>query len=161
MITSSSASATPITVNLTAGGTAGQGVVTPPSSVTLAAGATQASVSVQTRATTTVAANQTIVLSIAGGTGYTVGTPGSAQTTIKNDNVPALTITGSTTVTPGAAATLTVTANQAPLQNLQVALTRRRQRPGRHGLSTGQPGRDARRRDDDGHRHGRHASPRQ
>jgi hypothetical protein len=123
VITSSSASATPITVNLTAGGTAGQGVVTPPSSVTLAAGTTQASVSVQTRATTTVAANQTIVLSIAGGTGYTVGTPGSAQTTIKNDNVPALTITGSTTVTPGAAATLTVTANQAPLQNLQVALT--------------------------------------
>jgi multidrug efflux pump subunit AcrA (membrane-fusion protein) len=123
VITSSSASATPITVNLTAGGTAGQGVVTPPSSVTLAAGTTQASVSVQTRATTTVAANQTIVLSIAGGTGYTVGTPGAAQTTIKNDNVPALTITGSTTVTPGAAATLTVTANQAPLQNLQVALT--------------------------------------
>ena len=66
------------------------GVVTPPPSVTLAAGATQASVSVQTRATTAVAANQTIVLSIAGGTGYTVGTPGSAQTTIKNDNVPAL-----------------------------------------------------------------------
>jgi multidrug efflux pump subunit AcrA (membrane-fusion protein) len=122
VITSSAASATPITVNLTAGGTAGQGVVTPPSSVTLAAGATQASVSVQTRATTTVAPNQTVVLSIAGGTGYTVGTPGSAQTTIKNANVPALTITGSTTVTPGASATLTVTANQAPLQNLQVAL---------------------------------------
>ncbi len=123
VITASTASATPITVNLTAGGTAGQGVVTPPPSVTLAAGATQASVSVQTRATTGVAPNQTIVLSVASGTGYTVGTPGSAQTTIKNDNVPALTITGSTTVTAGGSATLTVTANQAPLQNLQIALT--------------------------------------
>jgi multidrug efflux pump subunit AcrA (membrane-fusion protein) len=123
VITASATSATPITVNLTAGGTAGQGVVTPPSSVTLAAGATQASVSVQTRTTTAVAPNQTIVLSVASGTGYTVGTPGSAQTTIKNANVPALTITGSTTVTAGGSATLTVTANQAPLQNLQVELT--------------------------------------
>ena len=47
---------------------------------------------------------------------------GSAQTTITNNNVPALPISGGTTVTPGGSATLTVTANQAPLQDMQVSL---------------------------------------
>ena len=124
VIDASKAATSPLTVSLTSGGTAGtQDIVTPPTSVTLAAGATQTSVTVQTRVNTLVAPDRTVVLSIAAGNGYTVGDPGSAQTTIKNTNVPGLTITGATTVAPGAPATLTVTANQAPLQNLQVGLS--------------------------------------
>ena len=37
--------------------------------------------------------------------------------------MPTLQITGGTNVSPGAAATLTITANQAPLQDTQVALS--------------------------------------
>ena len=47
---------------------------------------------------------------------------GSAQTTITNNNVPSLQITGGSTISAGGTATLTVTANQAPLQNTQVEL---------------------------------------
>ncbi|HVX20024.1 MAG TPA: Calx-beta domain-containing protein [Acidimicrobiales bacterium] len=123
VVSSSAAVTNPLTVSLTPGGTAGaQDVVSPPTSVTLPAGATQVSVTVQTRVTTAVAPDRTIELSVAAGTGYTVGNPGVAETTIKNPNVPALTITGATTVTPGASATLTVTASQPPLQDLQVGL---------------------------------------
>ena len=88
----------------------------------MAAGATQTTVEVQTRSDNLVEQEPTIVLSVASGTGYTVGSPSSAQTTITNANVPALTISGGTTVNPGGSATLTVTANQAPLQNTQVQL---------------------------------------
>jgi hypothetical protein len=91
--------------------------------VTLPAGALQTSVTVQTRATNTVQPNTTISMAIGSGTGYTVGSPSSAQTTIANSAVPTLQITGGTNVTPGSTVTLTVTANQAPLQNTQVALS--------------------------------------
>ena len=110
-------------MNLTSSGTAGSNdIVTPPTTATLAAGATQTTVEVQTRANKTVEQEPTIVLSIAAGAGYTVGSPSSAQTTITNSNVPAITISGGTTVSPGGSATLTVTANQAPLQDMQVQL---------------------------------------
>ena len=124
VVSASTTSTSAITVNLTPGGTAGsENVITPPTSVTLPAGALQASVSVQTRATTTIQPNTTIVLSVASGTGYSVGSPSSAQTTIANNAVPTLQITGGASVSPGGTVTLTVTANQAPLQNTQVALS--------------------------------------
>ena len=123
VVTASTAPATALTVSLTSSGTAGsQDVVTPPATATLPAGATQTTVQVQTRLNNTVEQEPTIVLSIAAGTGYTVGSPSSAQTTITNNNVPAIAISGGTTVTPGGSTTLTVTANQAPLQNIQVSL---------------------------------------
>lgn len=124
VITASAASGADITVNLTPGGTAtGQDIVTPaPTSVVLPASDTSVTVSVQTRLNTVVEPDPTITMAIAGGSGYAVGSPGSAQTTIKNNNVPALQITGGTTVSPGGAATLTVTADQAPFQDTQVVL---------------------------------------
>ncbi len=123
VITADSAPSAALTVNLTSSGTAGSNdIVTPPTTATLAAGATQTTVEVQTRSNNLVEQEPTIVLSVASGTGYTVGSPSSAQTTITNTNVPALTISGGTTVNPGGSATLTVTANQAPLQNTQVQL---------------------------------------
>ena len=57
------------------------------------------------------------LLTVADGTGYTVGLPGHGATTITNTNVPTLSISGGTTVARGGAATLTVTADQAPLQS--------------------------------------------
>ena len=118
VITATTASTSALTVNLTSSGTAGSNdIVTPPATATLPANATQATVEVQTRSNNTVEQEPTIVLSIASGTGYTVGSPSSAQTTITNNNVPAITISGGTTVSPGGSATLTVTANQAPLVN--------------------------------------------
>ena len=124
VISASGTSASPITVNLSAGGTAGsQNIVTPPASATLPAGATSVSVPIQTRFTTTLASNPVVTLTINGGSGYSVGSPASASTTIANTNVPSLSITGGGGVSPGGSTTLTVTANQAPLQNLQVELS--------------------------------------
>jgi len=124
VISATATSTSDLTVNLTSGGTAGsEDIVTPPSSVTLPAGATSTTVTVQTRLNTVVEQDPTIVLSIADGSNYSVGSPGSAQTTIKNTNVPTLQITGGTTISPGGSATLTVTSDQAPLQDTQVGLT--------------------------------------
>ncbi len=124
VISASTTSTSAITVDLTPGGTAGpDNVISPPTTVTLPAEALQTTVTVQTRATTTVQPNTTISMALASGTGYSVGSPSSAQTTIANGAVPTLQITGGTNVSPGGTVTLTVTANQAPLQNTQVALS--------------------------------------
>jgi multidrug efflux pump subunit AcrA (membrane-fusion protein) len=123
VVQASATSASALTINLSEGGTAtGSDVVTPPTAVTLPAGATSTTVAVQTRLNNTVESEPTLIMSVSGGSGYTVGSPSSAQTTITNNNVPTLQITGATTVTAGSSATLTVTANQAPLQNIQVVL---------------------------------------
>lgn len=124
VVSADSASASALTINLTAGGTAGSNdIVTPPTTATIAAGATQTTFQVQTRSNNVVEAEPTIIMSVEAGTGYAVGSPSSAQTTITNTNVPALTITGGTTVSPGGTATLTVSANQAPAQATQVQLS--------------------------------------
>jgi hypothetical protein len=123
VIVASQAPSSPVTVDLTSGGTAtGQNVVTPPTQVVLAAGATETSVTVQTRVDPTIAPDTVLTLSVADGTGYTVGSPATASTTIHNTNVPTLSITGGTTVAGGGAATLTITADQAPVQTTQVQL---------------------------------------
>jgi len=123
VITASSASGSDITVNLNPGGTAGtQDIVTPPTSVVLSAGDTSTTVSVQTRVNTVVEPDPTVVMAIGSSASYSVGPPGSAETTITNNNVPSLQISGGATVSPGGATTLTVTADQAPFQNIQVDL---------------------------------------
>jgi hypothetical protein len=124
VITASEASTSPITVNLTPGGTAtSEDIVTPPTSTILPANDTSVTVTVQTRVNTLVEAFPSVSMTIAPGSGYSVGTPASAQTTITNNNVPTLQISGGTTVAPGSDTTLTITANQAPLQNTQVSLS--------------------------------------
>ncbi len=124
IVSTSATSTSDLTVNLTPGGTAGpDNVVTPPTTATITAGASETEVTVQTRVTSTVQPDTTVSMAIAAGTGYSVGTPSSAQTTIQNGTVPTLQIAGGTTVSPGGSATLTITANQAPLQNMQVALS--------------------------------------
>lgn len=124
VITASAAATSSLTVNLTPGGSAGSAnVVTPPTVATIPAGATETEVTVQTRVTTSLQPDTTISMALDAGSGYTVGNPASAQTTIQNNAVPTLQITGGTTVSPGGSVTLTISANQAPLQNTQVALS--------------------------------------
>jgi hypothetical protein len=123
VIVASPAPTSPLTVDLSSSGTAtGQDVVAPPTEAVVGAGATETSVTVQTRVGSTVAPDTVLTMSVADGTGYSVGSPGSASTTIHNANVPSLSITGGTTVAAGSAATLTVTADQAPVQTTQVQL---------------------------------------
>ncbi len=123
VISASAASSSAITVNLTSSGTAGtQDIVTPPVSAVLPEGETSTTVEVQTRVNTIVEREPTVVMSIASGSGYTIGSPSLAETTITNNNVPALQISGGTIISPGSATTLTIKANQAPLQAIQVSL---------------------------------------
>jgi hypothetical protein len=123
VISASEATTSPITVNLIAGGTAtSEDIVTPPTSVVLPANDTSTTVAVQTRVNMLVEPDPTVTMTIASGSGYVVGSPDAAETTITNNNVPSLEISGGTTVSPGSEVTLTITANQAPLQNTQVSL---------------------------------------
>ncbi len=123
VITASEPATSNLMVNLTSSGSAtGQGVVAPATQVVLQADTSQTAVSVQTRVGTAVAPNTVLTMSIGSGSGYSVGSPASASTTVVNTNVPALSISGGTTVSPGGAVSLTITANQAPLQTTQVQL---------------------------------------
>jgi hypothetical protein len=124
VITSSAANGTDLTVNIDTGGTADSNdIVPPPESIVLPANATSVTLSVPTRVDKVVKPDKTLTVSLASGSGYTVGSPDSAQTTITNNNVPSLKLTGGVTVAPGGSATLTVTADQAPVHDTQVGLT--------------------------------------
>ena len=124
VITADSASTTDLSVNLDYGGSANpNGIVSPPATVTLPMGATQAEVQVQTVDTNQVGPSTTLDVSIDSGTGYNVSGQNSASTTIADNNVPQLQITGATTVSPGGSATLTISADQAPISATQVVLS--------------------------------------
>jgi multidrug efflux pump subunit AcrA (membrane-fusion protein) len=124
VITASEAPVSALTVNLNAGGSAtSNDVVTPPATVSFAAGTTSATVSVPTRVDQIVKPKKTLTLSLASGSGYSVSSPSSAQTTIINSNVPQLHIGGGGVVTAGSTATLTVGADQAPLHDTQVSVS--------------------------------------
>ena len=63
VVTADSAPTSALTINLTAGGTAGSNdIVTPPTTATIAAGATQTTFQVQTRSNNVVEAEPTIVM---------------------------------------------------------------------------------------------------
>ncbi len=123
VISASSAPVSALPINLNIGGTAtSQQIITPASTALLAAGAFSTEVVVQTRVLNTVGPNSSVAISLAPGSGYVVGAPATAATVIADTTVPTLTISGGTSVTPGGVATLTVTSDQAPVGDLQVAL---------------------------------------
>ena len=84
----------PTVVNISTGGTAATGVdyTGGVATVSIPAGATTATITVNPTADATVEANETVILTAAAGTGYTVGAPASATGTILNDDLPTLTI---------------------------------------------------------------------
>ncbi len=123
VVNASFTSATPITFNVSLGGTAtSNDVIFPVGSFTLPANAPSTTIQILTRPDTLVEPDKTLVVTLDAGAGYTPGTPHSATTTIVSHAVPQLTLTGSTTVQQGQSATITVTADQAPLQTTQVGL---------------------------------------
>ena len=118
----------PTVVNLTTGGTATSGVdyTGGVATVSIPAGATTATVTINPSVDGTVEADETVTLTVAAGTGYTVGAPASATGTILNDDVPTATIA----VSPAAVAedgapnlVYTVTLNQASFSALSLNFT--------------------------------------
>ncbi len=81
-------------VNLTAAGTATSGTdytgFTP--TVTIPAGATTATITIDPTVDATIEPDETVTLIIGAGAGYTVGTPSNAVGTILNDDVPSVSI---------------------------------------------------------------------
>ena len=127
-VTRSTSSASPLTVNLTASGTATAGTdyTSAAATVTIPANATTATVTIDPTADSAVEANETVILTVAAGSGYTVGAPASATGTILNDDVPTATITVSPTSTPENGApnlVYTVALNAAPTSALTVNFT--------------------------------------
>ena len=85
---------TAVSVNFTVAGTAINGVdyAAIASPVTIPAGSSSATITVNPTADATIEADETVSLALAAGSGYTVGVPGSAVGTILNDDLPTLTI---------------------------------------------------------------------
>lgn len=124
-VTLSAASASATTVNITTAGTAtaGSDYTGNVASVTIPAGSTTATITIDPALDGSVEPDETVTLSIAAGAGYAVGAPSSATGTILNDDVPAATIS----VSPAAVAedgapnlVYTVTLNQAAFNPIQV-----------------------------------------
>ena len=115
-------------VNITTGGTATAGgdYTGNVATVTIPAGATTATVTINPTVDGTVEPDETVTLTVAAGSGYTVGSPSSATGTILNDDVPTATIAVSpTSVAEDGAANLiyTVTLNQAAFSAISVNYT--------------------------------------
>ncbi len=91
-----------LTVNYTLGGTATLNNdytrTGTNNTVTFAANATTATVTVDPTADTIVESNETVILTLAAGTGYTVGTPNAVTGTITNDDFSKLSINNITVV---------------------------------------------------------------
>ena len=118
-------SATHPAVNFTVslGGTAGPNdVITPSGAFTLAADATSTTIQIQTKQNNLVEPDKTLIVTLDGGSDHFVGSPASATTTIQSTTVPEIDISGTATVTAGQNATLTITADQAPVNDLLIGL---------------------------------------
>jgi ELWxxDGT repeat protein len=88
-----------LSVKYTVGGTATLGTdytgiaATPTTkTVTFAAGATTATLTIDPKADTTIEANETVALTLAAGTGYSIGTTAAVVGTILNDDSPVITL---------------------------------------------------------------------
>ena len=127
-VTRSANLSSPTTVNITTGGTAAAGVdyTGNVASVTIPAGSTTASITINPTTDSIIEPDETVTLSVAAGTGYTVGAPSSATGTILNDDVPTATIAVSpATVAEDGAPNLvyTVTLSQAPSSSVSINYT--------------------------------------
>lgn len=96
------ASASPVTVNYTVGGTATNGADYAPigTTVLFPAGTTSQTIIVNPNSDGTIEPDETVILTLAAGAGYTVGTPSTATGTILNDDFPSVAVS-SVTVAEG------------------------------------------------------------
>lgn len=127
-VTRSSADAAPLTVNLSASGTATSGAdyTGAVTSVIIPANATTTTFALDPTVDGTVEADETVTMTVATGSGYTIGVPSTATGTILNDDVPSATISRSPAqVAEDGAPNLvfTVTLNQASFSATSLAYT--------------------------------------
>ncbi len=111
-VTRDAVSASPLSVNIAATGsaTSGSDYSGGVTTVTIAANAASATITIDPVVDTAIEANETVILTVAAGAGYAVGAPASATGTITNDDLPTATIAVSpTTVVEDGAGTLTYT----------------------------------------------------
>lgn len=96
------ASASPVTVNYTVGGTATNGADYAPigTSVLFPTGTTSQTIIVNPNSDGTIEPDETVILTLTAGAGYTVGTPSTATGTILNDDFPSVAVS-SVTVAEG------------------------------------------------------------
>lgn len=118
----------PTVVNIATSGTATSGTdyTGGVATVTIPAGATTATITIDPTVDGTVEADETVILTVAAGAGYTVGAPASATGTILNDDVPSATLSVSpASVLEDGAPNLvfTVTLNQPSLSAVSVNFT--------------------------------------
>lgn len=99
---------TPVSVNVTIGGTATNGTdyTTVTSPLTIATGAASATIIVDPIADAANEPDETVTITLASGSGYTVGSPNSATGTLANDDLPTLSI-GNVSLAEGDAGTTT------------------------------------------------------
>jgi hypothetical protein len=120
--------ATALTVNYSLGGTAGNGsdYQTLSGSVTIAAGASSANITVTPVDDTIVEGNETVVLAISANAAYTIGSPGSATVTIADNDSPpppptvTVTVTDANASESGDTGTFTVSRSGSTASSLTV-----------------------------------------
>ena len=127
-ITANPAPTTSLTVNVNVSETGNVMSGIPPSSVTINADESSATLTVATDDDQADESNGVVTAEVAAGTGYTVGSSSSASVTVEDNDdppppppTPQVTISaGTSPVTEGTAATFTITANPAPTTSLTV-----------------------------------------
>ena len=106
-VTRTGGTTTPLVVNYTLGGTAGNGTdyQSLPTSVTIPAGASSANITVTPIDDTAVEGNESVVITLAADATYTVGSPGSATITIADNDQTTLPVVTVTAIDPNASET--------------------------------------------------------
>ena len=111
-------------VNFAISGTATNGVdhFAPIGPIPLGDTATQLTVVVPTSSDAIVEPDETVELIVLPGSGYQVGNPSAATATILSTNVPEFVLSGETAVSEGQQATLQITTDQAPGEDVGVTI---------------------------------------
>ena len=91
--------------------------------VTILAGATEAVLEVPTLGDGLVEPDGSVTVRVEPGVDYSVGSPSSASVVVADDDVPTVTVTAGPDVEEGAAAVFSLSVDQAPLEDLAVALS--------------------------------------
>jgi hypothetical protein len=113
----------PVTIVLAYGGSAAQGTdfTLPGGTLVVPPGMTSLPVVIPTVVDKTVESDRVLIVAVASSSAYQIGSPNTAQVTIESDVTPELTITSNTTsVSEGGAATFTIRADQAPVEDTSV-----------------------------------------
>ena len=123
-IDADSAPAADLSIPITIGGSVGSyQYVAPNGPATLKMGETSTTVAIPIAAERSVEGDRVLTLSMTDGSDYDLAsTASSASTTIADDDVPELGIAGGGYVVRGGTTTLTITADQAPIHDIQVGL---------------------------------------